>query len=103
MITGVRVRDSTVELSPTGPDRRAPLIPFKYRRTYESQQMVITATAGHVDHQPVRRIGDDDRCVTLGGPKSEPVESSRVGTRLPQGILNLQKCLLKVLKVGVLA
>jgi hypothetical protein len=22
---------------------------------------VITATAGHVDHQPVRRIGGDDR------------------------------------------
>jgi hypothetical protein len=28
MINGVRVRDSSVELSPTGPDRRAPLIPF---------------------------------------------------------------------------
>jgi hypothetical protein len=28
-IDGVRVRDSSVELSPTGPDRRAPLIPFK--------------------------------------------------------------------------
>jgi hypothetical protein len=24
----------------------------KYRRTYESQQTVITATAGHLDHQP---------------------------------------------------
>jgi hypothetical protein len=54
----------------------------KYRRTYESQQTVITATAGHLDHLPVRRIGDDDRCVTLEGPKSEPVESSRVGRRL---------------------
>lgn len=52
---------------------------------------MITATAGHLDHQPVRRIGDDDRCVTLGGPKSEPVESSRVGTRLPQGILKPSK------------
>jgi hypothetical protein len=38
--------------------------------------------AGCVDHQPVRRIGRDDRRVAPQRPEREPVEGSRVGRRV---------------------